>query len=158
MYELFSKLCEDNAGKVVDVEGRESSVQEKGTLYTAGCHTLDLREQIQKTEEIEPVERYKERVKKAIEETASLFCKEKRKGFAMAPICWQAVEKILPKGLFKSGVSLKISELLEYFYGTMQPLTQFLEKICHPYRKYCQSSGKKKREALYKENSILGNI
>lgn len=73
----FLNCVEDNAGKVVDVEGRESSVQEKGTLYTAGCHTLNLREQIQTTEETEPIERYKERVKKAVEETAGFFVKKK---------------------------------------------------------------------------------
>ena len=152
----FLNCVEDNAGKVVDVEGRESSVQEKGTLYTAGCHTLDLREQIQKTEEIEPVERYKERVKKAVEETASLFCKEKRKGFAVAPVCWQAVEEILPKGLFKSGMSLKISELLEYFYGNMQPLTQFLEENMPPVQEVLPEFWEKEKGSTLQRKQYLG--
>lgn len=152
----FLNCVEDNAGKVVDVEGRESFVQEKGTLYTAGCHTLDLREQIQTTEETEPIERYKERVKKAVEETAGFFCKEKIKGFAVAPVCWQAVEEILPKGLFKSGVSLKISELLEYFYGTMQPLTQFLEENMPPLQEVLPKFWEKEKGSTLLREQYLG--
>lgn len=151
----FLNCVEDNAGNVVNAFGEESSVKEKGTLYTAGCHTLDLREQIQTTEETEPVEKYKERVRKAVEETATLFCRETRKGFAMAPVCWQAVEEILPKGLFKSGVNMKVSELLEYFYGTMQPLTQFLEGNMPPLQEVLPEFWEKEKGSVLQRKQYL---
>lgn len=126
----FLNCVEERAGRVTDAIGNESSVKEKGTLYTAGCHTLDIRklekEQIRNTDETESAEQYKKRVRKAVEDTVCLFCEEKRNGFEAAPVCWQAVEAVLPKGLLKSGENLQCSDLLEYLYGTSRPLTDFL--------------------------------